>query len=59
MIFIHFTNNKNEFCNCFIKLKSHIKKQTGCKIKILRSDNGTKHKNEQLEDFLEEELPPK
>ncbi len=49
-VFVYFL--KSEFCAIFKDFKTLVENQTGKKIKVLRSDNGTEYVNKELEQFL-------
>lgn len=52
--FIYFMKQKSEVFELFKDFKSFVEKQTGCKVKILRTDNGKEFVNNQMEKFLKE-----
>uniref|UniRef100_W8AUM1 Retrovirus-related Pol polyprotein from transposon TNT 1-94 n=1 Tax=Ceratitis capitata TaxID=7213 RepID=W8AUM1_CERCA len=53
-IFVYFIRHKNEAFDKFKEYKAMAERQTGKKLKILRSDNGTEFVNNAFDDFLKE-----
>lgn len=51
-VFVYFIKFKSEVKNKFVDFKCFVENQTGRKIKILRTDNGTEYCNNELNDFL-------
>lgn len=51
-IFIYFLKAKSEALQMFKVYKQHVEKQTGRKVKILRSDNGREYVNNEFDQFL-------
>ncbi len=45
---------KSDTCNAFINWKRHAEKQTGNKLKRIRTDNGGEFENEQLNGYLQD-----
>lgn len=54
-IFVYFLKAKSEVLRTFKTFKQHVEKQTGRKIKVLRSDNGREYVNKEFDNFLESE----
>lgn len=54
-IFIYFMKAKNEVFEKFKIYKAQVERQTGLKIKTLRSDNGREYLNNNFNSFLERE----
>ncbi len=52
---LYFLKQKSEAFECFREYKAWSEKQTGCKLKNLRSDNGTEFVNGQFSAFLKAE----
>ncbi|GBP45102.1 Retrovirus-related Pol polyprotein from transposon TNT 1-94 [Eumeta japonica] len=52
MTYIYFLKSKDEALKCFQQYKAEVENQLNCKIKILRSDNGTEFCNSKFDDFL-------
>lgn len=48
-IFVYFLREKSEVFDRFIEFKSMVEKQTGRKLKALRSDNGTEYVNKKFD----------
>ncbi|KAG8501874.1 hypothetical protein CXB51_004547 [Gossypium anomalum] len=46
---IYFLKHKSEVAQVFIKFKAAVKTETGCKIKTIRSDNGTEYTSAQFQ----------
>ena len=44
--------SKDEATECFNDFKNLVEKQTGCAIKMLRSDNGREFVNKKMQSFL-------
>lgn len=53
--FVYCLKNKNDVISIFQELDSLIKRQTGNKIQILKSDNGCEYVNEILKTYLKTE----
>lgn len=51
-VFVYFIKFKSEVKNKFVDFKCLVENQTGRKIKILRTDNGTEYCNGEMNDFL-------
>lgn len=51
-VFVYFLKRKNETFRVFQEFKAMVETQTGRKIKILRSDNGTEYVNGQMDALL-------
>lgn len=51
--FVYFLRYKSEVFNVFQNFKTMVEKQTGCKIKKLRSDNGKEYVNKRMEEYLQ------
>lgn len=49
----YFLRYKSEVFNVFQNFKTMVEKQTGCKIKKLRSDNGKEYVNKRMEEYLQ------
>lgn len=54
MCWIYFLRFKSEVAGVFWKFKQWIENQSGCKIQVLRSDNGTEYTSEKFNLFCEE-----
>lgn len=54
-IFVYFMRSKSEVFEKFKIFKAQVEKQTGCKIKSLRSDNGREYINSNFDLYLEKE----
>lgn len=52
-VFVYMLANKSQVYDTFIKFKAMVETQTGSKIKILRTDNGTEYCNRKFDKFLE------
>lgn len=52
MIFVYFLKNKSEVFEKFKMFKTQVERQTGCRIKTLRTDNGCEYLNSQFDSFL-------
>lgn len=52
---IYLLKQKNEVKEAFLKFKAYAEKETECKIKILRTDNGLEYCGTEFEDILERE----
>lgn len=50
-VFVYVLKNKNQVFKCFVDFKNLTENQTGCKIKTIRSDNGTEYVNKEFETF--------
>ncbi|XP_022753636.1 uncharacterized protein LOC111301927 [Durio zibethinus] len=53
MCWIYFMKQKSEVANVFWKFKAWIENQSGCKIKIIRLDNGTEYTYDRFNEFCE------
>ncbi|KAG8496284.1 hypothetical protein CXB51_009218 [Gossypium anomalum] len=51
---IYFLKQKSEVASVFLKFKAAAETETGCKLKILRSDNGTEYTSCRLNKFCDE-----
>ncbi|KAJ0169236.1 hypothetical protein K1T71_015266 [Dendrolimus kikuchii] len=51
-VFVYILNSKSECLNKFKEFKSLVENQLNCKIKTLRTDNGTEYTNKNFKDFL-------
>ncbi|KAG8493422.1 hypothetical protein CXB51_010995 [Gossypium anomalum] len=51
---IYFLKNKSEVASVFWKFKAVVETETGCKLKTLRSDNGTEYTSAQFQAFCDE-----
>ena len=51
---IYFIKFKSEVVDIFWKFKVWVETQSGCKIQVIRSDNGTKYTFEKLNKFCED-----
>lgn len=49
---IYFLKNKSDVASIFPEIDSLIERQTGNRIRVLRSDNGTEYVNEKLQNYL-------
>ena len=54
--FIYTIKNKSEVLNKFKIFKPQVEKQTGRRIKALRSDNGCEYVNNEFDEFLAEDI---
>lgn len=54
-IFIHFLKQKSDVLDAFKAFKSRVERQTGMKIKTLRSDNGCEYVSGEFSRFLQSE----
>lgn len=52
--FVYFLKNKSDIFECFRKFKAMVENQTGKRLKIFRSDNGTEYLSNQFKQYLEE-----
>jgi gag-polypeptide of LTR copia-type/Integrase core domain/GAG-pre-integrase domain len=55
MSWVYFLQNKSETFNCFTKFKAYVEKQTGEKLKKLRSDRGGEYMSAEFKTFCEKE----
>lgn len=55
MTFVYFLKNKSEVFQKFKMFITQVVRQTGCRIKTLRTDNGCEYLNSQFDSFLYEE----
>lgn len=53
--FVYCIKHKSEVCDIFKGFKAHVEKQTGRKIKVIRTDNGREYVNREFCNFLREE----
>lgn len=51
-VFVYFLKNKSDVFETFVSFRNYIEKQTGEKIKILRSDNGGEYVSKEFEGYL-------
>jgi Integrase core domain len=51
-VFVYFLKSKSEVTEKCVELKNMVENQTGSKIKILRSDNGSEYVNKEMAKFL-------
>lgn len=51
-VFVYFIKNKHQVFDTFIEFKALVENQTGERIKILRSDNGTEYCSNKSEEFF-------
>lgn len=54
MCWIYFLRFKSEVAGVFFKFKQWIENQSGCKIQVLRSDNGKEYTSNEFNKFCEE-----
>ena len=54
MCWVYFLKQKSEVADVFRRFKSLVENQTDCRIKVLRSDNGTEYTLEKFGSFCEE-----
>lgn len=52
-VFVYIMTSKNEVFAKFLAFKSRVENETECKIKILRTDNGTEYVNNRFKQFFE------
>lgn len=50
--FVYFLRNKSEVFSKLVEFKTLVEKQTGKKLKAIRTDNGTEYVNERVNNFL-------
>lgn len=50
-VFVYFIRRKSQYLKKFIEFKKMAETQTGCKIKMLRSDNGAELVRERFKNF--------
>lgn len=50
-VFVYLLKNKNQVYKCLVEFKQMVETQTGRKMKIFRSDNGTEFVNNQMKKF--------
>ncbi|KAL0375438.1 UNVERIFIED_CONTAM: Retrovirus-related Pol polyprotein from transposon TNT 1-94 [Sesamum radiatum] len=55
MTWVYFMREKSEVFKIFKKLKNLVEKQSGQRIKVLRSDRGKEYNNSEFDKFCEEE----
>ncbi|KAH9704543.1 hypothetical protein KPL70_011512 [Citrus sinensis] len=53
MCWVYFLKQKSEVASVFWKFKTWIENQSGCKIKVIRSDNGTEYTTDKFAKFCE------
>ncbi|KAH9704279.1 hypothetical protein KPL70_011388 [Citrus sinensis] len=53
MCWVYFLKQKSEVASVFWKFKTWIENQSGCKIKVIRSDNGTEYTADKFAKFCE------
>ena len=53
MYWVYFLKQKSEVASVFWKFKTLIENQSGCKIKVIRSDNGTEYIADKFAKFYE------
>jgi len=53
MCWIYFLRFKSEVAEVFWKFKALVENQSGCKLQVLRSDNGTEYTSDQFKNFCE------
>lgn len=51
---IYFLKKKNEAFKWFLSFKTLVENQTGKKIKVLRTDNGTEYESNEFKDYCRE-----
>lgn len=51
---IYFLNFKSEVAGVFWKYKALVENQSGCKIQMVRTDNGTEYTSEKFNQFCDE-----
>lgn len=51
-IYVYFLNSKSETFQAFQEFKAQVERQTGKKIKGMRSDNGREYVNNEMSEFL-------
>lgn len=51
-VFVYFLKEKGQVTEIFLEFKALVEKQTGKRIKILRSDNGREYITKELENYL-------
>ncbi|KAG8475459.1 hypothetical protein CXB51_032225 [Gossypium anomalum] len=51
---IYFLKHKSEVAQVFIKFKAAVETETGCKIKTIRSDNGTEYTSAQFQSLCKD-----
>ena len=51
MTWVYFLKQKSEVATAFWKYKALVENQSGCKIKAIRTDNGTEYTSDQFEKF--------
>ena len=52
---VYFLKHKSEVAEIFIRFKTAVERETECKLKMLRSDNGGEFTSRMLEEFLTKE----
>ena len=51
---IYFLTTKSEVANVFWRYKAMVEKQSKCKIKVIRSDNGAEYTSKKFNKFCED-----
>lgn len=51
-VFVYFLASKHQEQQCFEDFKHYVENDTGKKIEMIRTDNGTEHKNRAFENVL-------
>ena len=54
MCWIYFMKIKSEVANIFWKFKAWVETQSGCKMQVIKSDNGTEYTSEKFNKFCED-----
>lgn len=54
MCWVYFMKNKSDVFHIFKKFKALVEGQSGCKIQMLRSDNGKEYTSKMFDQFCEE-----
>ena len=52
---VYFLKNKSEVFEEFVRFKAAVERETGCKLKLIRSDNGGDIMSQILEEHLKKE----
>lgn len=53
MMWVYFFRERSEVFSIFRKFKNYIENQSGCRIKVLRSNRGTKYNSREFNQFCE------